>query len=189
MIRRWCSSPTQWCSFTPLAARPWVAVRPVSPRSAATPRGRRVDRDGPRHRHRRHRAGPHAGDEEVRRFGVEIAAVARLHGTTVAHRRHGDGGAGVAPVVVAEGACRARRVGVGVGLRRLAPGRHRIRAVLQRRAGAARRHPCAGARNGAVGNRPSASWFCGLCLPGGLAPAPRSPRTTTSTVPATPCEM
>ncbi len=28
-------------------------------------------------------AGPHAGDEEVRRFGVEIAGAARVHGTTV----------------------------------------------------------------------------------------------------------
>ena len=28
-------------------------------------------------------AGPHAGDEEARRFGVEIADVARLHGTIV----------------------------------------------------------------------------------------------------------
>jgi cytochrome c oxidase assembly protein subunit 15 len=28
-------------------------------------------------------AGPHAGDEDVRRFGVEIAGAARLHGTSV----------------------------------------------------------------------------------------------------------
>jgi heme a synthase len=28
-------------------------------------------------------AGPHAGDEDVRRFGVEIAGATRLHGTTV----------------------------------------------------------------------------------------------------------
>jgi cytochrome c oxidase assembly protein subunit 15 len=28
-------------------------------------------------------AGPHAGDEDARRFGIDIAAAARLHGTTV----------------------------------------------------------------------------------------------------------
>ena len=86
-------------------------------------------------------AGPHAGDEDVRRFGFHIPTVARIHGVTVTvtiavalglvwrvrrhRRRTGGDDAGDDDVVV----------------RRRPPSDGRLRPVLQRRAGTARRAP------------------------------------------------
>ena len=78
-------------------------------------------------------AGPHAGDEEARRFDVSIAAAARIHGITVM--------AALALAVVlavlvsrrpADRALQPRPRLVAV--RRRAAGRGRLHAVLQRRA-------------------------------------------------------
>ena len=86
-------------------------------------------------------AGPHAGDEEARRFDVSISAVARVHGVTVM----------IALAVAATLAIWLRaptgrpppagNPAVLVGVRRAAPGGDRLHPVLQRRAAAARRPP------------------------------------------------
>ena len=86
-------------------------------------------------------AGPHAGDEDVQRFDVDISAAARVHGTTVL--------IAVALAVVlaacvqrsATRSATAPRPAVVVDLHRPVASRGRVRPVLQRGAGAARRNP------------------------------------------------
>ena len=85
-------------------------------------------------------AGPHAGDEEARRFDVAIAAAARVHGITVMVAL------ALAVVLAVLVARRGQRPGapadaVVVAVRRRAAGRGRLHAVLQRRARPARRRP------------------------------------------------
>ncbi len=100
-------------------------------------------------------AGPHAGDENAERLDLDIPSIARVHGATVILT--------IAAALVI--AWRARRTSTGrrpahladldVVVRRRAPGRRRVRAVLQRRPRVARRHPRGRRHGGDVGDDPA----------------------------------
>ena len=86
-------------------------------------------------------AGPHAGDEEVERLDITVAAAARVHGIVVIVAL----AVAVATAIAIRGRPEDRRTVQGplgdLDLHRPAAGGHRLHAVLQRGAGGARRRP------------------------------------------------